>query len=217
MRRSYPYFVTDVVLLAVFLAIIPVSIIYNSGFSYAFILVAGIIFAFVTLMNLNKYRDFEKSVKSIKDLHAWGADFFSTGTLMFDYKGEKIRYFSCVGGHPAGYIPVNYTEQLENGSDASFELSPGGQWLGEFSAKGNRKFLDTLRQEITAFNRKYPLMGMSNREGMLEVRVRLDFIAGEPAPEGKLKDMTQFLEDFLAFGYKVNNRLKPGKKRKKRH
>jgi|GEM_PF-3097488 len=214
MRRNYPYFVTDVIFLAVFLAIIPVSIVYNGAFSYAFILVAGIIFAVVTLTNLNKYRDFEKSVKGIKGLRAWGTDFFSTGTLLFDYKGERIRYSSCVGSHPGNYIPVNYAEQLENGSDISFELYPGGRWLGEFSAKGNRKFLDSLRQEITAFNRKYPLTGMSNREGMLEVRVRLDFIAGEPAPEGKLKDMAHFLEDFLAFGCKVNDKLKPGKKKR---
>ncbi|MBD3210770.1 hypothetical protein GF318_05295 [Candidatus Micrarchaeota archaeon] len=209
--KHYPFFITEVVFLLLFLAIVPVSIFFNGPFSWLFALVAGIIFVVISVMDHQRYVDFAESVKSIKGLKNWETEFWSVGTLKFDYKGEKIRYSSCVGRSTPSVIPVTYNLQLENGSPVSFSLGQGGKWLGEFSAKGNRKFLDTIRQEISSFNKKYELRKMENHEGLLDISVKLDFVAHKPPPEDKLEDMSRFLKEYLEFGYTINKKLKKSK------
>jgi hypothetical protein len=214
--KHYPFFVTEVFFLLIFIAIIPVVYFHQEPISYAAAIVAAGIFVLVSVTDHNKYRDFEKAVKGIKGVRSWETEFLSAGTLLFDYKGEYIRYTSCIGAANRSYIPVTYDIRLQNRSDISFDLVRGGKWLGEFLVHGNRKFLDKLRQDITGFDRKYPIRHIRNKEGVLDIGVELDFVAKGAPPPGKLGDMTQFLEDLLEFGYKVNKKLKPGKKRKKK-
>jgi hypothetical protein len=214
--RHYPFFVTEVIFLLLFLMIIPITYLYNGPISYAAALVAGIIFIVVSITDQKKFTEFEGSVEKIKGLLSWETDFFSTGRLIFDYKGEKVRYSTCIGATRKSHIPVSYHIQLNNKGGVSFDMSPGGRWLGAFSVRGDRKFLDTLRQEITAFNRKYALKRMRNTEGILDISVQLDFIANQPPPPDKLEDMTAFLSDFLEFGYRVNSRLKSKRKPRKK-
>ncbi|MBU0533116.1 hypothetical protein KKB44_06505 [Candidatus Micrarchaeota archaeon] len=206
--RRYPYFITDAVLLLIFLAIVPITVIYNTVYNYATLLLAGAVLVFVLLNNRNKFLDFKNSIKNIRGLRSWETDFFSFGAILFDYKGQEIRYSSSVGATQKNYIPVNYTIELKNNKNTSFELNRNGKWLGEFQVKGNRKSLDKLKQDITLFNKKYAISHMSNSNGLLKISVTLDFIASEPAPADKLEDMAHFLKDLLEFGYNINKKIK---------
>ncbi len=206
--RNYPYFISDALILLVLLFIVPAVSIYLGNLVMG--LMSILFFALVFQSSIRKIKDFERSIEGIKGIRSWESDFSSLGTLVFDYKGERLRYHSVVRGKDGGNIPVDYLVDARNGSKKRFEiLNKGEGWLNEFYVSGDKRFLSSVKREISAFNKKYMISEMRNSDGFLHISVSLQFLPGKPpSKEKKLGDMAGFLEEYLEFAYKLNRKLR---------
>ncbi len=217
--RHYPYFIMDLFLLLVLLVIVPVGALLMQPPSFATAAVSVIVFALFFKMSIEKIQDFRSSVKNIPGIESWESDFMSMGTLLFNYKGEKMRYKSELKGREKDYISVHYCLSAENPSGEEFAIiNQEKGWLGEFAVFGDSKFLDSVKKQISDFNRKYCIISMSNAGGRLETVVELTFKSGAPpSKEAKLDEMQAFLQAFLDFETIINQALKkPPKTAKKK-
>lgn len=208
--KHYPYFVMDLVLMAVLLVIVPAGALLMEPPSFATAAVSIIVFALFFRETLEKILDFRSSAKDIPGLESWESDFMSIGTLIFVFKGQMMRYSSALRGRVEGLISMDYTIRTENGSKASFEaVNMGKGWLGEFSVSGDLKMLGPLSEDIDSFNRRYMLSRISNKDGVLESVANLRFKSGKPpSKEQKLDEMQAFLTEFIRLNYEMNEALK---------
>ncbi len=205
--KHYPYFIWDAILVLLLLIVIPIATLYITPHNYATAALSVLVFALIFKPSIEKTKDFEQSVRNIKELRSWESDFLSLGTLILDYKGQSMRYCSVLRGKVDGNISVDYAIDVKNKSKKEFEIKNIGKgWLGEFSVKGNRS-AERLKKEISAFNKKYRLEEIKNSNGLLHIVVNLQFKSAEPPPD-KLGDMTSFLKDYLEFSYRISSKLK---------
>jgi hypothetical protein len=146
--RHYPYFIMDLVLLLVLLVIVPIGALLMQPPSFATAAVSLIVFALFFKISIEKIQDFRSSVNELEGVESWESDFMSLGTLIFNYKGERMRYKSELKGRSRDYISVHYHLSAENGSKKEFAIINQEEgWLGEFSVFGDSKFLETVKKE----------------------------------------------------------------------
>jgi len=207
--RNYPYFISDAIVLLLLLAVIPAVSLY-SGYGSWIAITSILIFFIYFQSSITKIKDFERSVKNIKGIRSWESNFFSFGTLFFDYKGERLSYQSMLRGKRGNHISVDYVLDAVNKSKKQFEMKNEGRgWLNEFSVSGDEKFLSSMKKDIVAFNKKYRIEKMKNDKGVLHMVVNLRFMPGKPpSKKEKLEDMSQFLQDYLELTSKINKRLR---------
>lgn len=213
--RHYPYFVMDFILLMVLLVIVPLWALFMQPPSFATAAVSVLIFALFFKISIEKIQDFRASAKGIEGLDSWESMFMSLGTLVFNFKGEKMLYKSALRGREKDFIAVHYDISTQSGSKTEFALiNQGSGWLGEFSVFGDSAFPESAKKEISAFNSKYRIMSMANCDGKLEAVVELCFKnAPPPSKDDKLDEMQAFLQEYLGFMLKISKALKtPPKK-----
>jgi hypothetical protein len=204
----------DLVLLLVLLIIVPIGALLMQPPSFATAAVSVIVFAIFFKVSIEKIQDFRSSVKELKGVESWESDFMSIGTLVFNYKGEKMSYKSELKGKSKDYISVNYTLSANNNSKKEFAIiNQEKGWLGEFAVFGDSKFLEAIKKEISSFNKNYCIISMANASGVLETVVELSFKKGAPpSKEAKLDEMQAFLRSFLDFEMKINQALRKAPK-----
>lgn len=215
--KNYPYFIMDFILVLVLLVIVPIGALIMQPPSFATAAVSVIVFALFFKISFEKIQDFRSSAKELKGLDSWESDFMSLGTLIFNYKGEKMHYKSELKGKNKDYISVHYSLSSKNNSKKEFAIiNQENGWLGEFAVFGDSKFLESVKKEISAFNKKYCIMSLANSEGKLETIVDLTFKTGPaPSKQAKLDEMQAFLQEFLDFELKIGQALKKAPKSKR--
>ena len=210
--KHYPYFVYEFMLFVFLLLLVPmISVFYGHHHMALF---SALIFALIFVRNIGKIKDFERSIAKIKKITSWESDFFSFGRLIFDYDAEQFYYKSFLLGKVDNAFSVNYELCARNDSKKTFEaLNTGSGWLGEYSVSGDKKFLDSIKKDISKFNKEYMLMRISNNHGILKMIVNIRFKDEKPpSKQAKLDSMNDFLEDYLEFASKINKKLKAKKK-----
>ena len=216
--RHYPYFLMDLLLLLVLLVIVPAGALLMQPPSLATAAASVLIFAIFFKMTIEKIQDFRSSVRDIEGVNSWESDFMSLGTLIFNYMGEQMKYKSELKGKSKDFISVHYSLSSRSGSKTEFAIiNQENGWLGEFAVFGDKKFLESVKKQIDAFNKKYCIMSISNSGGKLETVVDLTFKSGPPpSKEAKLDEMQAFLKEFLDFQRKLSQALKKGPKKAKK-
>ena len=210
--KHYPYFVYEFLLFMFLLLLVPmISAFY--GYSHLAIF-SALLYALVFVRDIGKVKDFERSIAKIKKITSWESDFFSFGRLIFDYAGEQFYYKSFLLGKIGHTVSVNYELSTRNDSKKTFEiLNQGSGWLNEYSVSGDKKFLDSIKKDISKFHKEHMLMRLSNSHGILKILVNIRFRDEKPpSKKAKLNSMNDFLEDYLEFASKINKKLKGKKK-----
>ncbi len=212
--KNYPYFIMDFILLLVLLVIVPIGALIMQPPSIATAAVSVIVFALFFKVSFEKIQDFRSSAKELKGLDSWESDFMSMGTLIFNYKGEEMHYKSELKGKSKEYISVHYSLSSKNNSKKEFAIiNQENGWLSEFAVFGDSKFLESVKREISEFNKKYCIMSMANADGKLETVAELSFETGPPpSKQAKLDEMQAFLQEFLDFELKISQALKKAPK-----
>lgn len=204
--KCCPYFVADALLLAVSVALFPLSFIYSGPLNYAlpFVFLAFVAFRLAT--ELKAAEDFDGAVKGIRGLRSWQSEFFSFGTLKLDYRGQKIRYSSEIRDRFDSVVPVIYTLSIANNGRKPFEIRGAGD--GTFNVSGDRRFFESAKRVILAFDKKYEIRSIRSSDGLLRTDVVLCFAAGAPPSKpAKLGEMAGFLGDYLEFGLALKRKL----------
>jgi hypothetical protein len=180
--------------------------------SFATAAVSVLIFAIFFKISIEKIQDFRSSAKGIEGLDSWESLFMSMGTLVFNYKGEKMLYKSALKGRENDFIAVHYELSAQSGSKTEFAIiNQGSGFLGEFSVFGDAAFPESVKKEISSFNSKYRIMSMANCDGKLETVVELCFKnSPPPSKDEKLDEMQAFLAEYLGFVLKICQALKKG-------
>ncbi len=213
--RAFPYFLSEGILAFLAAVSLLIPLVAPGALNYGLALLSLVIFLGFFKIFDGMAHDFARSVKVIKGLDSWDSDFFSSGSVRLEYRGEKAHYRSLVG-RPGKTIPVDYYLRFGNGSAERFIFSKKPD--GGFSLEGGEGFYKKAAAEIGKFDSCYFVREISNMDGTLEIDVRLEFEHGQPpSKEEKLADMTGFLEDFLEFGYGLNSLLKPSHRPGKRN
>lgn len=204
--RKFPYFFSDAVLISMAVLSLLLAIIYSQIIWYCiffFLLDSWLIFLRYTD---KQPKDFENSIKRIKGLTGMDTDFFSIGNIFLYYRGEKVSYKSVIR-NSGKTIPVDYFLEFENGNNANFTITRN--LSGGYSSQGNDSVLKEAKSELARFDECYKLLSVANSKGKLKLCVSLEF---EPAPppskDEKLIDMSNFMDDYLAFGHMLNLLLK---------
>lgn len=200
--KRFPYFYTDGILIALAAAALLVPLVSPGLYNVSMALLSLAIFIGIFSEFDGKARDFASSAGQIKGLEDWDTEFFSNGSLILRYRGEKAVFRSrVVGGEKT--IPVDYFMRFENGNPLGFTIVKTPE--GGFRAEGGESFFKVVGKEIARFDESYPVREISNFDGELEICVRLEFMRGiPPSKEEKLDDMAGFLEDLLSFGRSMN-------------
>ncbi len=207
--KTFPYFFGDLLLGLFALSSILLSVFLPGINSYALTVLSLFISALLFKASEDRAADFRAACRNIRGLESWESELLSYGTLVLIYKGERARFSSAIGSAPDS-VPVDYLLSFENGAKASFEA--GLDEFGRLGVGGDAKAFAPIQADVAEFDRKYPVLFIRNRDGILDLCVRLEFEKGpRPPREEKLSNMAAFLSDYLAFGYSLNSRLKAAK------
>ncbi len=210
--KHYPYFVFEFLLFVFLLILVPmISVFYGHAHMAIF---SALLFALIFVRNIGKLKDFERSISKIRNITTWESDFFSFGRLIFDYGGEQFYYKSFLLGKVENAFSVDYELCARNDSEKTFEiLYEGSGWLGDYCVSGDKKFLNSIKSEISRFNKEYMLTRLSNSHGILKMVVNIRFKDEKPpSKQAKLDSMNDFLGDYLEFASRINKKLKAKKK-----
>jgi len=202
--KHYPYFVYDLVLLLFFILIIPVVSMVLDLMPFA--IASPIVFVILFVSSIGKIKDFRESVKDVKGL-TWESKFLSLGTLIFNYKRQKIEYHSFVKERRNRIISVIYCISMK-GKGKDFQIiNHGDELFGEFVTSGDKKSVNSIKKLVSGFNAKYRIESITRANGVLEILVNLRFRDEKPGPE-KLNEMTGFLSELLEFSVNLKKKLK---------
>lgn len=201
----YPFFVTDLVLLALLIASILAAFAYPGPVSAGLALVAAVLTAVFAKRSHDAMADFSRCAEGIEGL-GWKPAFLSMGRLELEYKGTKMGYSSSILPEKDGALPVEYRITAASGSKELLEVI-GSDKPGEPEVRGERKLYERIRGPVSAFDSKYGLGSLRNRDNALEFSVCLGF-SKEPMPKDeKLEDMTAFLTAYISLAHEVGKAL----------
>ena len=207
--RSYPYFMIDGLLVAVAVLLLVFSAVSGILFDYLLLAVTAAFIAWRYVSEKRHADAFDESVSCIKGLDSWDSDFFSLGTLILRYRGERAYYSSEMGRGQDGVVVASYTLALANPSKTWFDIRAKADGRG-FEASGDRKFFARVKDDIENFDRKYEVVRIRESDGLLRTDVRLAFSTKPLEKEEKSAEMCEFLEEYLEFALALNRKLKTG-------
>lgn len=144
--KCCPFFVADAVLMALAVAMFPLSALYGAPMNYVLAILSLAFVAFRLKTESDAARDFSDGVKRIRGLRSWESEFLSFGTLKFDYKGQEIRYSSRIDERFDSVIPVTYSLSLLNRNRQSFDIVQKAEGSG-FDAYGDKRFFTAAGRE----------------------------------------------------------------------
>lgn len=205
--KSYPYFMTDGVILLAVLILLVFAVLSGDILNYLLVLVGIAFIAWRYVSEERRAKDFGESISGMRGLRSWEAVFLSLGTLKFDYNGEIVLYSSELGQRLDGTVQVAYGLSLTNRARGGFEVRQKKD-AGGFDVSGDRSLFALVKDDIEKFDRKYEILHIRQSDGLLQMEVRLEFSTKPLAEEEKAAEMCDFLEEYLDFGLALNKKLK---------